>query len=136
MLEKVNPQFIRIPNIIMLDKEITPNCKYLYGIIDMLSYYVDTITNDDLSNISQISHNSIEKYLKQLKAKKYIMIERTKNARKITPLILKSLEIATKKDKDLEIEQIITEEQRKKDIEYRSEHNPLFVNEFLEEIRG
>lgn len=135
MIEKINPLFIRIPNIIMLDKDISPNCKYLYGIIDMLSYYTDTITNDELCEIAQISHNSVEKYIKQLKSKYYIKVERTKNARKITPLIAKTLEVATSKSKQIEIDKAVAEEQKKKIAEYRQEHNPLFVNEFYENIR-
>ena len=89
MIEKMNPLFIRIPNVLMYDERIVPSAKYLYGVIDMLSYYTESITNDELRVISQISHNSIEKYLKQLQQHNYIRIERKKNARKITPLIEK-----------------------------------------------
>ena len=139
MIEKMNPMFVRIPNIIMYDTNIVPNAKYLYGIIDMLSYYTETITNDELCEISQISHNSIEKYLKQLQKSEYISIERKRNSRKITPLILKSLEIEKQKDKEQEnetkiIKQEKEEHQRKVDLGIIKEA-PEYVKKFVKSIK-
>ena len=133
MIEEINPNFLRIPNVIMQDKDIVPNAKYLYAIIDILAYYTNTITNEELCEISQISHNSIEKYLKQLKDKQYIRIERVRNARKITPLITHSLEILTAKERAKEIEINKAQQRHKEQIEWREEHLPKGVAEFFNE---
>ena len=144
MIEKLNPMFIRIPNVIMYDTKIVPNAKYLYGIIDMLSYYTDTITNEELCLISQISHNSIEKYLKQLKENKYIEIERKRSSRKITPLIPHSLEIQTQKNKEKENEQKLNEKkfgtcmnrENLNEEEQKREKERLMMREFIKAIKS
>lgn len=139
MIEKMNPLFIRIPNVLMYDTKIVPNAKYLYGILDMLSYYTESITNEELSIISQISHNSIEKYLKQLKERNYILIERTRTGRKITPLIERSIEIKRKKEKEQEInnkEKELQNEILKKKLEQGDKKQPPeCVKEFFRNIK-
>lgn len=134
MIEKMNPLFIRIPNVLMYDERIVPSAKYLYGVIDMLSYYTESITNEELKIISQISHNSIEKYLKQLQEHNYIKIERKKNSRKITPLIERSIELYQKKMKQAEID-IKEKEKLKQEHETIKKEIPDYVKQFVKEIK-
>lgn len=107
-----NNLFIRIPNIIADDKKIPPTAKYLYGIIDMMSYVSPTTTIEELCEYSQITRNTLLKHLQLLKNYGYIDKDRTKNGIKVTPLINKDLEIIHK-DGKVEKEKINNEIDRK-----------------------
>lgn len=90
---EIKSKFITIPNVICNDNEISTNAKYLYGWIQNEIYSGEfNKTMNDITELLQCSISTARKNLKELKDKKYIMIEIINgNKRKITPLVSDSM---------------------------------------------
>ena len=90
---ELKSKFIVIPNIIANDNELSINSKYLYGWIQNEIYYGEfNKSMNDIIDVLQCSISTARKCLKELKDKRYIMIEILNgNQRKITPMVSDSM---------------------------------------------
>lgn len=141
----INNEFIRIPNIIADDTKIPPTAKYLYGIIDMLSYVTPTTTKEELCKYSQITHNTLIKHLQLLEEYGYIENKRTKYGIKVTPLINKDIEILHRDhkrdefkinneiDRKIALQKLAKQvEQLEKDHQFTDENGtPIYVKKLI-----
>lgn len=148
-MKTTNLEFIRISNVIFDDKELQPYTKYLYGILEMVYNTSDKITIEELCEIGQATHNTINKHLTILKERGYITIKITKYGLKITPLIKKEMEIAHKefKQKNEQVKKEINQtielkrlESKIKDMEKNNEikdknNTPLCVLKFISRLK-
>lgn len=130
---EIKSKFITIPNIIVNDKELSINAKYLYGwIYNEIFYGEFTHSMTDIIELLNCSITTARKNLKELKNKNYIKIEIINgNERKITPLINDSMIL-----KELDRKRI--EEIRKNKCgtqEIRQKETPDYVKEFIERIK-
>lgn len=127
-------EYIRIPNVICNDKDLTINSKYLYGWIWNEIYFGEFYQSiEDICNILNCSETTARKSLKQLKVKGYIKIEIIKgNTRKITPMVNDSMILTEKK----QVEAYRT----RKEIEEYNKNNPInetpeFVKEYIRNLK-
>jgi len=72
-----------LENDILLNEQLTPTEKYIYMCLEMLSYKDGfcTATNEQLSDLSNQTIDSIKMCIRRLKSKKYIVVD-TKQSRK------------------------------------------------------
>ena len=99
MFNQITDNFIRIPNVIVNDFQISPTSKYLYAWIWNWSYHGEFSKSiEDIAIILRCSIPTARKHLKELKTKEYIKIEIIEgNKRLITPLINDSIELQEKR---------------------------------------
>lgn len=74
----IQPDFITIPYQVLVDKELTPTDKILYGVV----YYIYCIRREEcknnailLSNLTKIGYDTIPKCLERLEICKYVKIK-------------------------------------------------------------
>ena len=132
-------EYITIPNLIILDKELTITSKYLYGLLNYYTYIGnDTIENKELMEDLDCTEPTFRKALNQLKNKGYISIELiNKNQRKITCLVLKSIILEKRKQQkeSIEIERLNELNKLSEKIYGKPKETPQVVNEFIAKLK-
>lgn len=75
MTNEIQNNYIRIPNVVANNKNITIGAKYLYGYIWYWTYWGDFIkTNDEVCDALDVSLNTLRKYIRELEREGFISI--------------------------------------------------------------
>ena len=129
--------FIKIPNVLVTDKKIKPNAKYLYAILD---YYcnieANIVTISQLEQDTFLSDKTIKKHLYELEYYGYIKQEKINDWKThIICLIPKSVMLDYKRENKTAKELAIREELRKmKGIEEKKEV-PQYAKDFIKQLQ-
>ena len=128
-MNEIANSFIRIPNVVANNKNVSLGAKYLYGYIWYWTYYGGFIkSNEDVCEALNVTLNTIRKYLKELKQEGFIKITIVNNNERHIQLLVTDefimRESARVKNKDLLQARVAMEQEQ-----------PEFLKQFLANIK-
>lgn len=128
-MNEIANSFIRIPNVVANNKNVSLGAKYLYGYIWYWTYYGEFVkSNEDVCEALNVTLNTIRKYLKELKQAGFIKITIVNNNERHIQLLVTDefimRESARIKNKDLLQARIAAEQDQ-----------PEYIKQFLANIK-